>query len=61
RRARAAGVGRQVIAHEDLLVFRPARNSVGSSKLKVLHREPKRPRRDGRPAGAPVGGHDEAA
>jgi len=61
RRARAAGVGRQVIAHEDLLVFRPARNPLRSADVTVLRREPTHQRRAGRPEGAPVGDQDEAA
>ena len=44
RRARAAGVGRQVIAHEDLLVFRPARKPAASGQ------------RDGSASGRPAVG-----
>jgi modification methylase len=43
RKARAKGVPRQVIAHEDLLVFRVPFNPVGSAAAGTVVRLPRRP------------------
>ncbi len=58
RKARARGVVRQVIAHEDLLVFRVPPKDLSSEKLKVLRRRPPRP--EGAFGRAPVGGRAAA-
>jgi hypothetical protein len=50
RKARARGVPRLVVAHEDLLVFRAPGSAAGSAKLKVLRAEPTCPERSPQPA-----------
>ncbi|MGH9075525.1 MAG: site-specific DNA-methyltransferase, partial [Acidimicrobiales bacterium] len=41
RKARAQGIPRLVTAHEDFLVFHLGATSLGSARVKVLHREQK--------------------